>query len=44
MGIRPAIASIPKEDKVQKASRIQVAALLCILFNSLRDHDSGALL
>jgi len=38
MGIRLAIASIPKEDEVQKVLKIQIATLLCILLNSLERY------
>jgi len=44
MEISPTIALILKEGKVQKASRIQIAALLCIFLNSLRGYDKGTLL
>jgi len=31
MGINPAMASIPYKGKVLKASRIYIAALLCVI-------------
>jgi len=42
MGIRPTMASIPSDDKVQKAPVIQRAALLCIFFNSVIFLAMGA--
>ena len=44
MGIMPANTLIPSEGDVLKAPRIQIAALLCILFNSFIWYDIGALL
>jgi len=44
MGIKPTIASIPNENKVQKASKIQMVALLCIFINFLRGYNRNALL
>jgi len=44
MGIKPAITSTLKKEKVWKAPRIQIAALLYILLSSVRGYDSGALL
>jgi len=35
MGMRPAIASMPSDGKVQKAPIIQRAALHCIFFSSV---------
>jgi len=35
MGMRPTIASIPSDGKVQKVSVIQRAALHCIFFSSV---------
>jgi len=42
MGIRPAIVSTPKKEKIWKVPRIQMAALLYILLSFLRGYDSGA--
>jgi len=42
--MRPAIASTPKDGDVQSVPKIQIAALLCILFSALRGYDSGILL
>jgi len=44
MGIRLAMASIPKEGKVQNALRIQRAALLCMSLKTLNGYDSSILL
>jgi len=44
MGIRLTIASILNEDEVQKMPKIQMAALLCIFLNFLREYDRGTLL
>ena len=44
MGIMPTNTSIPSEGDVLKAPRIQIAALLYILFNSFIWYDIGALL
>ena len=44
MWIRLPVALTPKEDEVQKMPRIQMSALFCILFNSLRGYESGTLL
>ena len=42
--MRPAIASMPLDEDVQKASVIHKAALHYILFNSIRFFTVGALL
>jgi len=39
-----AIASIPKDGKVQKAPKTQMVALLCIFLSSLSRYANGALL
>ena len=44
MGISPAIALIQMDSEVQKASRIYIIALYCILLNLLREYNSGILL
>jgi len=44
MGTRLVIALILKEGDIRKAPRIQIATLLCIFFNSLREYNSSALL
>ena len=44
MGMRPAIASIPLVGDVLNASRIQMAALLCIFPNIFKGYERGALL
>jgi len=44
MGIIPAIASIPSEDDVLNASKIQIVALPYILFKIFMWYDKGALL
>ena len=42
MGIRPAMASMPSDGKVQKAPVIQRAALRCIFFSSVMFLTIGA--
>jgi len=42
MGMRPAIASIPNEGDILKASSIHIAALLCILPRIFNGYDRGA--
>ena len=44
IGIIPAMASIPSEGEVLKASKIQMAALLCILLRTFILYNNGALL
>jgi len=44
MGIRPKMASIPLEGKVQKVPDIHKAALLCIFLSILRGYSRDALL
>ena len=44
MGIRPVIALRPSIGDVLKASRIQMAALLCIFPRIFMWYDKGALL
>ena len=44
IGITPAIALMPSDGKVLKAPKIQIAALLCILFRIFMWYDSRALL
>jgi len=42
MGMRPAMASMPSDREVQKASVIQRAALRCIFFSSVMFLTIGA--
>jgi len=42
--MRPAIALIPKDGDVWKAPKIQIAALLYILFRTLRGYNKDVLL
>jgi len=42
MGIRPVSASMPSVGEVLKASKIQIAALLCILLRALKRYNKGA--
>jgi len=42
MGMRPAMASMPSDGEVQKASVIQRAALRCIFFSSVMFLTIGA--
>ena len=44
MGIKPTIALIPSNGDVLNASKIQIAALLCILPKIFIWYDRGALL
>ena len=44
LGMSPVIALIPMDGEVQKAFRIHIIALYCILLNLLRRYDSSALL
>jgi len=40
----PAIALMSSEEDIQKVSRIQIAALHCILLSFLMGYNRGALL
>ena len=40
----PAMALIPKDGDIKKASKIYKVALLCIFLRTLRGYESGALL
>jgi len=42
MGMRPAMASMPSDGKVQKAPVIQRTALCCIFFSSVMFFTIGA--
>jgi len=42
MGMRPAMASMPSDGEVRKASVIQRAALHCIFFSSVMFFMVGA--
>ena len=42
--MRPAITLILKEGNIWKAPKIQIVALLCILFSSLKGYNNRALL
>jgi len=42
MGMRPAMALIPSDGKVQKAPVIQRTALHCIFFSSVKFFMMGA--
>ena len=44
MGIIPVIALIPSEGDILNAPKIQIMALLCILFKVFMWYDKGALL
>ena len=40
--MKPTITFIPSKGDILKASSIQIAALLCILFRIFREYERGA--